>query len=123
MAAFVIIPAPLASAYPRPGATERVSVASNGTQANVASSHAVISADGRHQAFTSAASNLVPGDTNGLTERVSVASDGTQANAPSSVQAISADGRFLAFSSDASNLVPGDSNQSMTCLFAIDRPA
>src|SRR2546428_12298967 len=87
MAAFVIIPAPLASAYPRPGATERVSVASNGTQANVASSHAVISADGRHQAFTSAASNLVPGDTNavadafvrdpetGLTERVSVASD------------------------------------------------
>ena len=112
-----------ASAYPRPGTTERISVASSGTQANIASSHAVISADGRHGAFTSAASNLVSGDTNGMadafvrdldtgvTERVSVATDGAQANAASSAEAISADGRFVVFSSDASNLVPNDSNE------------
>jgi Tol biopolymer transport system component len=109
-----------------------MSVASSGTQANIVSSHALISADGRHGAFTSAASNLVPGDTNGIadafvrdldtgiTQRISVASDGTQANGPSSAEAISADGRFVAFSGDASNLVAGDSNQK-TDVFVRDR--
>jgi hypothetical protein len=72
--------------------------------------------------FQSDASNLVPGDTNGLsdvfvhdrvtgtTERVSVASDGTQANGPSEGSSISADGRFVVFDSNASNLVAGDTN-------------
>jgi hypothetical protein len=48
------------------GTTERVSVASDGTQAN-GGSHVfspAISADGRYVAFESWASNLVPGDTN-----------------------------------------------------------
>ena len=45
--------------------TERVSVASDGTQANFLSFSPAISADGRFVAFVSAASNLVARDTNG----------------------------------------------------------
>ena len=70
------------------GSTERVSVASDGSQANGGSNVPAISADGRYVAFGSGAGNLAPGDTNvsgdvfvhdrvtGGTERVSVASDG-----------------------------------------------
>src|SRR5438132_49617 len=70
------------------GITERVSVASDGTQGNKASSYPALSADGRFVAFDSDATNLVAGDTNGATdvfvhdrqtgttERVSVASGG-----------------------------------------------
>jgi archaellum component FlaF (FlaF/FlaG flagellin family) len=47
------------------GQTSRVSVASGGTEGNGASEFPSISADGRYVAFYSAASNLVPGDTNG----------------------------------------------------------
>ena len=46
------------------GGTERVSVASDGTQANGESYSPTLSADGRFVAFISAADNLVPGDTN-----------------------------------------------------------
>ncbi len=37
-------------------------------QANEGSGHASISADGRYVAFISYASNLVPGDTNGISD-------------------------------------------------------
>jgi hypothetical protein len=47
------------------GLTVRVSVASNGAQADDYSSEPILSADGHHVAFYSAATNLVPGDTNG----------------------------------------------------------
>ncbi len=47
------------------GITERVSVDSSGIQANQGCGSPSISADGRYVAFTSWASNLVPGDTNG----------------------------------------------------------
>jgi hypothetical protein len=47
------------------GTTERVSLASDGAEANADSSQPAISADGQHVAFRSLASNLVPGDTNG----------------------------------------------------------
>jgi Tol biopolymer transport system component len=95
------------------GTTERVSVASDGTQGNGDSggyyNGPSISADGRYVAFSSYASNLVPSDTNGYwavfvhdramgqTSRVSIASDGTQmgGHCPS----ISADGRHVAFES------------------------
>jgi len=102
------------------GQTTRVSVASDGTQANGHSFDPSISADGRYVAFISLASNLVSGDTNdhqdifvhdrqtGQTTRVSVASDGTQANDHSFDPSISADGRYVAFISFASNLVGGD---------------
>ena len=104
------------------GITERVSIASDGTQGNGASIEAAISADGRYVAFQSPASNLVAFDTNslsdifvrdrqtGTTERVSVATDGTQANGLSEQTEISADGRYVAFKSFASNLVAGDTN-------------
>src|SRR2546428_413238 len=112
--------------------TDRVSVASDGTQANAGNADSAISADGRFVAFTSSATNLVPGDSNAVadvfvhdrmtatTERVSVASDGTQANGASDRAAISGDGRFVAFRSSASNLVPGDTNGALD-VFVHDR--
>jgi len=102
--------------------TERVSVASDGTQGNGYSYGPSISGDGRFVAFWSVADNLVVGDSNGAsdvfvhdcqtgeTTLVSVASDGTQGNAYSQAASISADGRFVVFTSYASNLVPGDTN-------------
>src|SRR5438067_11090755 len=45
--------------------TERVSVDSAGTQADAESASPALSADGRFVAFSSSATNLVPGDTNG----------------------------------------------------------
>jgi hypothetical protein len=114
------------------GITERVSVASNGTEADDASFTLSLSADGSFVAFGSYATNLVGGDTNGVidvfvhnrnsgvTERVSVASNGTQANDASFYVAISAAGRFVAFMSEATNLVPGDTN-SVSDIFVYDR--
>ena len=54
-----------ASAQDDVASTERVSVDSNGIQANHRSSEVGLSADGRYVAFWSAATNLVEGDTNG----------------------------------------------------------
>ena len=51
---------------------ERVSLAADGTQGNGIRLVASISADGRYVAFYSAASNLVPGDTNGDVRRLRV---------------------------------------------------
>lgn len=114
------------------GQTTRVSVASDGSQTNDENSLFAISADGRYVAFTSAATNLVAGDTNGAidvfvhdrqtgqTTRVSVASDGSQANSISFFPAISADGRFVAFLSNATNLVAGDTNGAID-VFVHDR--
>ena len=112
--------------------TERVSVATAGTQANDESVSPAISSDGRFVAFRSDATNLVLNDTNnksdifvhdrqtGSTVRVSVASDGTQANGDSISPAISSDGRFVAFASEASNLVGGDTNNKAD-IFLRDR--
>jgi len=114
------------------GATERVSVASDGSQANERSAGASVSGDGRFVAFFSDASNLVPGDTagtrdafvhdrvTGVTELVSVASAGTRANGFSTPPRISANGRFVAFASFAANLVPGDTNGTLD-VFVHDR--
>jgi Tol biopolymer transport system component len=99
--------------------TRRVSVGPGGVQGNSGSGTPSISADGRFVAFDSAASNLVPGDTNGQTDvflhdrqtgttlRMSIGPGGIQGNDHSYQPSISADGRFVAFSSFASNLVPG----------------
>jgi Tol biopolymer transport system component len=104
------------------GTTVRVSVDSAGVQGNSVSEYPSISADGRYVTFTSLATNLVPGDTNGssdiflhdmqtgTTERVSVDSVGTQGNNHSAFSSISVDDRYVAFGSLASNLVPGDTN-------------
>ncbi len=102
------------------GTTERVSVSSAGAESDGDSSLPSISGDGRYVAFTSAADNLVAGDTNatadvfvrdrqsGTTERASVATNGAQANASSDRASISADGRFVAFQSYATNFYSGD---------------
>lgn len=105
------------------GTTELVSISSEGELANWDIYDSAISADGRYVAFSSYASNLVPGDTNkkfdvfvhdratGETERVSVSSSGKQGNDTSLAPSISADGRYVAFESYANNLVAGDTNQ------------
>jgi len=104
------------------GETTRVSVASNGDQGDADSMGTDLSADGRYVVFDTAATTLVPDDTNaaydvmvhdrqgGITTRVSVAEDGTEGNADSQFPAISGDGRYVGFGSDATNLVPGDGN-------------
>jgi Tol biopolymer transport system component len=114
------------------GRTERVSVRSNGAQANSWSGYASVSANGRFVSFTSEASNLVQGDTNGVqdifvhdrrtgrTTRVSVNSRGRQGNDDSSASDISATGRFVLVSSTATNLVRDDSN-GYEDLFVHDR--
>lgn len=108
------------------GQTTRVSVASDGTQGNYRSGYysLSISADGRYVAFSSYATNLVAGDTNGRedvfvhdrqtgqTTRVSVSSGGMQGNDDSYYPSISSDGRYVAFVSYATNLVTGDANES-----------
>jgi hypothetical protein len=104
------------------GTTERVSVPRCGPQGNGDSQGSYISADGRYVTFTSSASNLVGGDTNGVydsfvrdrdtgtTERVSVDGSGVQGNGDSYGTSISSDGRYVAFDSGSSNLVGGDTN-------------
>ena len=52
-------------AFPH-GPIERVSLGMGGAEANDHSTNSAISADGRYIAFRSEASNLVPGDTNGV---------------------------------------------------------
>ena len=106
------------------GTTERVDVSSDGEQA-ISPGYVQffsISADGRYAAFSSPASNLVGGDTNGATDvfvrdrvagttvRVSLSSAGVEGDSDSGQPAISATGRYVAFSSGATNLVPDDAN-------------
>jgi hypothetical protein len=104
--------------------TTRVSVASDGTQANNSSFHPALSGDGSIIAYASFASNLVVGDTNGTddvfvlemasqtTTSVTCAGDGNRANGGSSFPDLSADGSTVAYLSAASNLVAGDTNNT-----------
>src|SRR5262249_1837010 len=91
------------------GATERVSVATDGTQGDQRSLVPAISADGRFVAFDSDATGVGAVDTDGVgdifvhdrvtgvTQRVSVESNGTQRSSGSFFPAISADGRYVEF--------------------------
>jgi hypothetical protein len=102
----------------------RFDQARDGTFANAPVYAGALSADGRWVMFTTAASNLVPGDTNGAedvfvrnratgrTSRISVGmTDRRQANRASSGLGLSAHGRYRLFASKASNLIRGDTNQ------------
>lgn len=112
------------------GTTVRVSVSNSGGQANGASCEPAMSADARFIVFTSLATNLVPGDTNGVpdvfvrdrasltTQRMSVGPAG-QGALESHMPAISADGRYVAFGSYAA-LLPGDTN-GMEDVYVRDR--
>nr|MDT0658355.1 hypothetical protein [Micromonospora sp. DSM 115978] len=112
--------------------TVRVSLTQAGGQGDLESWESVLSGNGRYVAFTSVATNLVPGDTNGTTdvfvrdrhrgttERISIGSDGQQSNDQSFDIAISDDGRHVAFWSHATNLVPDDTNDAYD-VFVRDR--
>lgn len=101
------------------GAVERVSVASNGAEANDGNWNPKISADGRFVTFESRATNLVADDDNGVidifvhdrltkeTRRVSVCPCGTEANDDSLRSTINGDGQVIAYTSAASNLLIG----------------
>ncbi len=107
------------------GTTTLVSVGQSGASGNGASGNAVMTPDGRYVAFTSAATNLVAGDTNGITDifvrdlqlgQTTLVSVGAQSPGlptgaiGSMLPQISADGNFVAFYSTATNLVPGGTN-------------
>jgi len=117
--------------------TRRISVGPSGGEANAASGSPAFT--GRYVAFTSVATNLVAGDTNGVvdvfmrdtcigapagctpsTERISVGTGDVQADGANSEPVVglptsssSGDGyhgRFVVFVSSATNLVAGDTN-------------
>lgn len=102
--------------------TWRISRGPGGEPSNGPALDVGMSADGRYVAFTSTATNLVPGDDNGVddvflfdaatgeTRLVSSNLDGLPGDGWSSGPAVSADGRYVAFYSWASDLVPGDVN-------------
>lgn len=101
---------------------ERMSVASDRTQANGDSGQPDVSGDGRYVVFASAASNLVPHDTNnqidvflrdratGETRLVSHAYSGGSADGRSSTPAIAQSGRYVTYESTASDIVHDDDN-------------
>ena len=109
------------------GTTQRVSLTSGGAQSNGWSGGATMSADGSVVAFWSEATNLVPGDTNGLADvfvrdlrtgtitRADVSSSGAQANGTGYLGGASLDdaGDLVAFESDATNLVPDDHDRTI----------
>jgi uncharacterized repeat protein (TIGR01451 family) len=136
-----------ASALASHGITAPISVdpaGAIGNDSSVAGDHlgdyGDMTPDGRFVVFASLASNLVPGDTNGVgdvfvrdrrtavTERVSLGLKGAEGNGDSNfagfstAPSISDDGRYVAFKSDASNLVRGDRN-GVTDVFVRDRVA
>ena len=99
-----------------------VSVAINGSGANGVSRGSTMTPDGRFVAFTSAASNLVKSDNNGIadvfvrdmqggtTVLASPGATGTGATNSSESPEITPDGRYVAFFSSATNLVSGVTN-------------
>jgi Tol biopolymer transport system component len=102
--------------------TTWVSVDTQGGAGNGFSGNPSISAEGRHVAFRSSASDLVAGDGNGDTDvfvrdlltgtttRVSVDVNGGDANSHSYNPSMSGDGRYVAFYSGANDLVEEDGN-------------
>ena len=106
------------------GVVTRVSTDATGTQAvGGASYFPRFSPDGRYLAFSSVATNLVSGDTNGVDDafikdletgaitRISTDSSGAQAVGGNTYNVrFSSDGQFVVFESGATNLVAGDTN-------------
>ncbi len=112
----------------------RLSVDAAGAQADRGSTTPCFSADGRHLAYASSATNLVPGDGNacddifvvelatGVVERASLADGGAEANGASNGPSLSADARRVCFSSFATNLAAGDAN-GQNDIYVRDRAA
>lgn len=116
------------------GTTERLSVATAGTQSDGESVFPRISGNGAAVAFHSLGTNLVASDTNGArdvfvrtiggatTFRVSVDGSGAQGGGASGYADISVDARYVVFHSVATNLVAGDLNGAQD-IFVRDRVA
>jgi len=104
---------------------ERLSVDANGVEGDGPSSQPALTPDARFVAFVSAATNLVPNDTNGVAdvfvrdlatgtiERASVGAGGVECDQACSYPAISDDGRFVAFNTASTTLVAGDTNGAL----------
>jgi Tol biopolymer transport system component len=114
------------------GITRRISVASDGSEANGDSTAAVISADGASVVFESTADNLVGGDSNGskdifvhrlssgVTERVSVSTQGVASDEISTSADISFDGRYVVFQSRGNLLDDGNADFSRSQIWLRD---
>ncbi|MEM6688880.1 MAG: SdrD B-like domain-containing protein, partial [Planctomycetota bacterium] len=113
------------------GLTERVSIASGGTQSDRASYQPSISGDGQYVVFTSASQSFDDRDreidldvyafdrSRDELTLVSKNVSGEAGNGDSYDPSISADGSTIAFASSANNLFPGDS-ESETDIFVFD---
>ncbi len=107
--------------------TTLISASSGGAAGNASSQAPSLSADGRYVSFESDATNLVPGDTNGVkdgfvrdrdtdadgvfdergavrTYRVRVSSTGLEANRDAFAPVLAANGTHVSFASEATNL-------------------
>lgn len=114
------------------GTTEVISKLAGGGQPNGTSNRPIISGDGRMVAFKSAASDLVPGDTNGFddifvydrqtgsTVRASVLTDGSQMDAQKSLVSISAEGRYVVFHAYDSQNPDGTTNYGRSSIYVRD---
>lgn len=111
---------------------ERLSVDGSGLEGDGASTQPAMTPDGRWVVFSSAATNLVTADSNGVAdvflrdlavgsiERVTYAPGNVEPDAACSYPAISDDARFVAFSTAATNLAAGDTNGTLD-VYVIDR--
>ena len=103
--------------------TTRVSLKSDGTEADADSRNPDISEDGQYIVFESDAINIINGDTNEVTDiflrdtagpttiRASVSSGSLELTAASTNPSISADNSTIAFESVDENVVANDANQ------------
>ena len=137
-----LVPAIVLAAAPAFAQYTRVSVSSAGTQADGGSVDPELSADGRYVVFASAATNLVPGDTNGVadiflhdrdtdrdgifdepgaiaTTRLTVPAGGGQADGDSSEPKL-LNSTFVFFLSRATNLVTPALPSPVRRVFALD---
>jgi Tol biopolymer transport system component/Ca2+-binding RTX toxin-like protein len=113
------------------GSTDLVSASASGAAAGDSTTGS-ISADGNVVAFSSSASNLVAGDTNGTTDvyvrnlatgQLSWAStkpDGAVLGGPSYAPALSGDGRYVAFASRAPGVTAGSAAAARARIYRKD---
>jgi hypothetical protein len=116
----------------RKGRTVLVSATPDGAEGNGSSFGPLVTDDGATVAFSSLATDLVPGGTSGqgsvflrhvrtdTTERVRFTTGDAEPDSGVFLADMTPDGRFLLVRSDATNLVPGDTNGE-TDFFLYDR--
>lgn len=113
------------------GTTQRLSLSHSGGDSDGASDTPMISGNGAVVTFSSRATNLVEGDSNGhqdvfvrdlataTTTRVSISTNGVQGDAGSSMSWLSRDGRYVSFLSSATTF--GDPTSLYLQIYVRDR--